>query len=68
MASKKCAIVDRTHCVACGACKKACPREAIQIWKGCYATIHLETCVGCGICTKVCPTGCLETKEREENR
>lgn len=35
MKSKKYAQVDKTECVACGACIKECPRNAIDIWKYC---------------------------------
>ena len=32
---KKLAVVDRNICVACGACLKACPKNAISIHRGC---------------------------------
>lgn len=64
MRKKKWALPDRNICVACGVCMKACPREAISIWKGCYAVVA-ETCVGCGICAKTCPAGCIQLKEGE---
>ena len=64
MASKKFAEAEKSICVACGACRKECPREAISIWKGCYAQIDKEVCVGCGMCEKVCPAGCITIKER----
>ena len=60
---KKIAVVDKTVCVACGACAKACPKGAIAIYRGCYALVQ-DTCVGCGLCAKTCPAGCVETKER----
>lgn len=64
MGKKKWAEPDKNICVACGACAKACPREAISIYKGCFAIVS-EKCVGCGICTKTCPAGCIELKEGE---
>ena len=62
---KKLAMPDKDICVSCGACRKACPREAISIWKGCYAVVDGAKCVGCGLCVKVCPAGCIEVKEVE---
>jgi ferredoxin len=62
---KKCAVPDKDICVSCGACRKVCPRDAISIWKGCYAVVDKERCVGCGICAKTCPAGCMEIKEAE---
>ena len=63
---KKVAFVDQTVCVACGACRKACPKGAISIYKGCYASVDAAKCVGCGLCAKTCPAGCITTKERSE--
>ena len=61
---KKCAIVDRSVCVACGACVKSCPKGAISIHRGCYAVVS-EQCVGCGLCGKTCPAGCISVQEKE---
>lgn len=65
---KKIAVVDQSVCVACGVCVKTCPKEAISIWKGCYAEVNEEKCVGCGLCGKACPAGCMSTKERGMGR
>ena len=65
MRKKKWAEPDKNICVSCGACRKACPKEAITIWKGCYAVVDTEKCVGCGICSGTCPAGCIEMKEAE---
>ena len=46
--SKKFAVVDRSHCVACGACRKVCPKEAITIMYGVYEEPNTALCVGCG--------------------
>ena len=57
------AFVDKTICVACGVCAKACPKQVIKIIHGCYAKIDEEKCVGCRICEKNCPAGCIEVRE-----
>ena len=62
--AKRFALIDKNRCVACGACIKECPRQAILIHKGCYALVNAEQCVGCGKCEKVCPVGCIEIKGR----
>ena len=61
---KKYAAPDKTVCVACGVCLKACPLEAITIHLGCYALVDTQKCVGCGRCAKVCPAGCITVTER----
>ena len=57
------ASVDKNVCVACGVCQKACPKQAIEIIKGCYAKVNEEKCIGCGICAKSCPAGCIVVSE-----
>ena len=63
--SKKYAGLDKTRCVACGACANACPRGAISVFHGCYAKVDIDVCVGCGLCGKTCPVGCIFPVERE---
>ena len=63
---KKLAVPDRKICVACGVCLKVCPKEAISIYRGCYAVADEAKCVGCGLCAKACPAGCIMTRERGE--
>ena len=53
------------RCVACGACASQCPRQAIDIFKGCYAVVDISACVGCGICEKACPVGSIKVSEME---
>ena len=67
MRKKKWASPDIDICVSCGACQKACPKEAIAIWKGCYAVVDQEKCVGCGICVRTCPAGCISLQEEKED-
>ena len=40
-------------CAGCGACKDACPTEAIN--EGSPYTIDAEKCVDCGACAAQCP-------------
>ena len=59
------ANVNLASCVACGVCRLQCPRQAIWIYKGCYAVVDESICVGCGICAKACPANVIEVKERD---
>ena len=63
---KKLAVPNTKICVACGVCLKACRKEAISIYKGCYAQVDDTKCVGCGLCAKACPAGCIAIQERSE--
>ena len=63
---KKLAVPNKNVCVACGVCLKACRKEAISIYKGCFAQVNAEVCVGCGLCAKACPAGCISVVERSE--
>lgn len=65
MLSKNCAVMERERCAACGACMNECPRNAITIWRGCFAVVDETMCVGCGKCAKICPADCITVKERE---
>ena len=62
---KKKAVPNKDICVACGVCALQCPREAINIYKGCYAIVELEKCVGCGICAKACPANAITIEMQE---
>ena len=63
---KKLAFVDKKICVACGVCVKTCRKEAISIYKGCFAQVDESKCVGCGLCAKDCPASCIAITERSE--
>lgn len=65
---KKLAVPNKMICVACGVCLKACPKEAISIYKGCFAQVDAAKCVGCGLCARSCPAGCITVAERSEVR
>ncbi len=60
---KKKALVSAQECVACGCCIKGCPRNAIEIWKGIMAKIHMEKCIGCGKCATECPGSVILLQE-----
>lgn len=59
MAVRYLAQNEQERCVACGVCEKSCPRDAISIYKGCYAMVDAALCIGCGICVKNCPAGVM---------
>ena len=63
---KKLAVPDKKICVACGVCVKSCRKEAITVYKGCYAQVEEAKCVGCGLCARSCPAGCIAMTERSE--
>lgn len=45
--------------------RESCPKDAISIYKGCYAQIDEEKCIGCGICEKNCPAGVIHKVLRQ---
>ncbi len=50
--------VRQDACTACGACKKVCDHDAIEI-DG-KASIDPQACVGCAMCISACPTGAID--------
>ncbi|MCI8300125.1 MAG: 4Fe-4S binding protein [Lachnospiraceae bacterium] len=65
MAKRK-AVISIQECVACGCCMKVCPRTAISVPSGIYASINRELCVGCGKCVKECPASIISLEVTEE--
>ena len=65
MASRRYAHVNRNRCVSCGVCQKECPKDAVSVWRGCFAIVDAAACVGCGKCAKLCPAVCIEFVQRE---
>lgn len=61
--AKRLAIIDRERCVACGACAKVCPKQALSVPNGICAAVETKLCVGCGRCAKTCPAGAIEVRE-----
>jgi uncharacterized protein (DUF362 family)/Pyruvate/2-oxoacid:ferredoxin oxidoreductase delta subunit len=47
-----------SKCVACGACKKTCPRDAIEIKK--IAKINKKKCIRCYCCHEMCQYHAIE--------
>ena len=45
--------VNKSECVACGACADVCPQDAILIEE--VAVILQDKCVDCGACVDECP-------------
>lgn len=57
-------------CIACKACEKACPVDAIHVIDN-LAVIDYAKCKNCGLCVKACPKGTIYNmrktrKEREQ--
>ncbi|MCX7829274.1 MAG: 4Fe-4S binding protein, partial [Thermanaerothrix sp.] len=53
------ARIDRSLCVSCGACARACSFGAIEKGEdGKYGVTRL--CQGCGACLDLCPVGAIE--------
>ncbi len=63
---KKTAIIDKSQCVACGCCERACKKGAITIFYGSYAYCNKDLCVGCGLCQKACPASIIKVEDENE--
>lgn len=66
--AKRYAFVKEKQCAACGACENVCPREAIAVYRGCFATVDISLCVGCGLCEKVCPANAVLIRDRKDEK
>ena len=52
--------VDFHHCGGCGECVRVFPKDAVSVYKGCYAVIDSSVCLKCGMCERVCPAGAVK--------
>lgn len=54
-------VIDRQTCVACDACIRICPDEALALGAGAKRTyvIRPEACSGCRLCLDVCDRGAM---------
>ncbi len=57
------ATVPQAQCVACGCCFNTCPKGAIEMIKGVYASVEEALCVGCGLCSGICPASIIKIAE-----
>jgi uncharacterized protein (DUF362 family)/NAD-dependent dihydropyrimidine dehydrogenase PreA subunit len=57
--------VVREHCIACGACRDACPVHAITIKSNSkrYAHIDDRNCIRCYCCHEMCPQDAIELRQ-----
>jgi hypothetical protein len=49
--------IKEDQCIACGACVRWCPEDAIHLED--KAVIDHDLCIGCGECAAVCPVGAV---------
>jgi ferredoxin len=64
MSFKKKAVIGK-DCVACGACVKVCPFNALRIKNGITSVVDEQKCVGCGKCAIACPAAVIEIIKKE---
>jgi MinD superfamily P-loop ATPase len=60
----KMAVIDRTKCIKCLACREKCPFDAIT------QDIRVDpfSCEGCGVCKIVCPVDAITLVDRVSGR
>jgi uncharacterized protein (DUF362 family)/Pyruvate/2-oxoacid:ferredoxin oxidoreductase delta subunit len=56
-------VVRKDRCIACGACRDACPMNVITIVDGAHATIDHRGCIRCYCCHEMCPENAIELHE-----
>jgi pyruvate formate lyase activating enzyme len=50
---------NRTDCIGCGECVKACRQQTLSLAGGNIIEINRELCTLAGNCTRACPTGAI---------
>lgn len=55
--------VDPRICTACGACRKTCPVDAVEMVAAGYAHIDDQSCIRCYCCHEMCPTKAIDLKQ-----
>ncbi|MDD2445482.1 MAG: 4Fe-4S binding protein [Clostridia bacterium] len=49
-------MIDKSKCIACGACVSTCPVNAISFEEDGKPQIDKNKCIKCGSCVVICPT------------
>ena len=52
-------VIDRTRCIACGACIDACPTHALGWVAERAALVDPAACIWCSRCERICPTDAI---------
>jgi len=66
MLSKPQLIYDKTRCIICKECIKACPQQAIRFTSEGLVTERLH-CRQCGVCAEICPAQARELVGKNES-
>ncbi len=56
--------LDEEKCKKCGACARACIKNAITAPTGFFPVISSDMCIGCGACIVTCPSGALSKSKK----
>lgn len=59
--------VNKTICLGCGLCVRACPLEAISLVGG-IAVIDRKRCNTCGACVEACRQGAITERAPTSSR
>ena len=52
--------IDRSVCVGCGTCARACPENALGVIAGKGILVNASHCIGHGACAPACPVGAIK--------